>query len=97
QTLNLNWKVRELVGKYLNEMNVPDKYVDLMYSIAPNEVRWVTKDEFSSDLGGFIPEMKSLLASKCGEQTQSDAAAKCWTQTRSELSNEAWSKLYLKK
>jgi len=99
QTLNVNWKVRGLIKTYFDKMDVPDKYVDLMYSIAPNEVRWITKEEFSSDLGGFIPEMNSLLASKCGTQTpaQSDAALKCWTQTRSELSREAWTRMYAKK
>ena len=36
QDLDLTWRVRGAVKQYLEEMNVPDKYVDLIYSIPPN-------------------------------------------------------------
>ena len=69
QALNRNWQVRTLVQKYLVEMDVPGKYVDLIYSIPSNEVRWITQNEYESDLQGFIPEMKDWVGTKCNLQT----------------------------
>jgi hypothetical protein len=69
QALNRNWQVRTLVQKYLAEMDVPGKYVDLIYSIPSNEVRWITQDEYESDLQGFIPKMKDWVGTKCDLQT----------------------------
>ncbi len=56
---------RKRVENYLNEMNVPEKYVDLMFSVPHNEIRWITQDEFVSDLQGFIPEVRDLVDAKC--------------------------------
>jgi len=56
---------RKRVENYLNQMNVPEKYVDLMFSVPHNDIRWITQDEFVSDLQGFIPEVRDLIDAKC--------------------------------
>ncbi len=97
QTLNLNWQVRGLVKKYLEEMDVPDKYVDIMYSIPPNKLRMITQSEFDSDLRGFVPEMRERLHSKCGMPAgdQSIETVRCWMRVKAEISDEAWKKVFL--
>jgi hypothetical protein len=62
------WFVREMVKNYLKEMSVPDKYVDLVFSAAPNEIRLITQSEFDSDLQGFYPELRHVVAAKCDRQ-----------------------------
>ena len=96
QTINITWQVRALIKKYLEEMNVPDKYVDLMYAVPHNEVRWVTQSEFDSDIAGFVPDAKQWLAAKCQLRNKSDdlETRKCWTQFRTQLSTEAWTKVF---
>ena len=37
---------RNVIRLYLKKMNVPDKYLDLMYSVPTNELRWISQDEF---------------------------------------------------
>jgi hypothetical protein len=68
EVLQSNWFVREVVKNYLKEMSVPDKYVDLIFSVAPNEMRWITQSEFDSDLQGFYPELRHVVAAKCDRQ-----------------------------
>jgi hypothetical protein len=96
QATNLAWRVRGFVKKYLDDMNVPDKYVDLMYSVPPNEVRWISQSEFESDIEGFVPDAKRWLSTKCNLQTKDEAAEtrKCWMASKVQLSNEAWNKVF---
>ena len=74
QALNHTWRVRQLIQKYLADMNVPDKYIDLIYSVPFSEVHWVTQAEFDSDLQGLVPEAKEWVGAKClssgGQNTQ---------------------------
>jgi hypothetical protein len=52
-------------------MDVPDKYIDLIYAVPFNEVHWVTQKEFDSDFQGLVPEVKEWIGAKCtngGEQ-----------------------------
>jgi hypothetical protein len=57
--------VRNAIRLYLKKMNVPDKYLDLMYSMPPNELHWISQNEFDSDLKGYVPEAKGLLNARC--------------------------------
>lgn len=75
QELDLTWRVRATVKKYLKEMNVPDKYVDLIYSVPPNEVRWITQNEFDSDLQGFIPELGNWVGPQCNPRPSEENVA----------------------
>src|SRR5262249_565286 len=81
QATNRNWQVRKMVQGYLKEMDVPEKYVDLIYSIPPSEIRWFTQSEVDSDLQGSVPELKDWIAARCSpkakNQTLEPAAADC--------------------
>jgi hypothetical protein len=96
EATNLAWRVRAFVKKYLEDMNIPDKYVDLMYSVPPNEVRWISQSEFDSDIGGFVPDAKRLLSTKCNLQTKDEATEvrKCWMAYKVQLSTDAWNKVF---
>jgi hypothetical protein len=89
--------MRDTIKRYLEEMNVPNKYLDLMYSVPPNEVRWVTQNEFNADLKGYIPEVRALLDAKCNARLgtkQSNEMDRCIAQIKSELRVEAWRKIF---
>jgi hypothetical protein len=96
QSLNLTWQVRTEIKRYLKEMDVPDKYVDIIYSIPPNELRMITQSEYDTDLRGFVPEIKDKLSSSCGPQTfnRPNEAIKCWARIKTELSSEAWNRVF---
>lgn len=85
------------LNSYLEEMNVPNKYLELMYSVLPTEVRLITQTELNADLKGYIPEVRAMLDAKCnlsGRTEESTAAQKCVAQSRTELRNEAWKKIF---
>jgi len=106
QAINRNWQVRGLVQKYLKEMSVPEKYVDLIYSVPSDEIRWFTQAEIDTDFQGSIPELKDWIGAKCSPRTKSEKTihttgdstseiARCWIQVKSQLSNEAWDRVFL--
>lgn len=72
ESIILTWRVRDTVKIFLKEMDVPDKYIDLIYSVSPNELRWITQSEFDSDLQGFIPDLKGWVRAKCDSQTNEE-------------------------
>ena len=37
-----------------------------MYSVPKGKIRWIRNDEFESDFGGFIPELRDWVETKCG-------------------------------
>ena len=88
-----NNHMHELVKNYLKDMDVPEKYVDLMFSVPPNELRLITQDEFDSDLQGVIPEFRNLIDAKCDPRTNEDKL-KCRMQVQAELRAEAWHKVF---
>ena len=71
-----NANLRKLVEVYLRQMNVRIKYVDLMFSVPSNEVRWITQNELDSDLRGLIPDLKDMVAAKCAGSGTVGAAGK---------------------
>jgi hypothetical protein len=62
------WFVHETIKNYLRDMDVPDKYLDLIYSVPPTTLRWITQAEFDSDLQGFIPELNEWA--NCGQHAR---------------------------
>jgi hypothetical protein len=85
------------LNSYLEEMNVPNKYLELMYSVPPTEVRLITQTELNTDLKGYIPEVRAMLDAKCnpsGGTEESTAAQKCFAQSKTELRREAWKKVF---
>jgi hypothetical protein len=62
------WFVHETIKNYLKDMDVPDKYLDLIYSVPPTTLRWITQSEFDTDLQGFIPELNEWA--NCGQHAR---------------------------
>jgi hypothetical protein len=75
ETLVSNFMVRETAKKYLEEMDVPDKYLDLMFSVPPNEIRWITQKELDSDFRGFVPEFRDWVGAKCNPHSSHEKGA----------------------
>jgi hypothetical protein len=104
QVTNLDNRLHRAIENYLREMNVLVKYVDLMFSVSPSAMRWITQDELDSDLQGFIPALKDVVDAKCNSATAAApsnkeeialAAAnrqselvKCQIQVQTQLRNE---------
>jgi hypothetical protein len=89
--------MRNKLKRYFEDMNVPNKYLDLMYSVPPNEVRWVTQSEFNADLKGYIPEVQALLAAKCNARRgaeDSNEVHRCIAQVKTERRVEAWRRIF---
>ena len=57
-------RVKTTVENYLKEMNVPGRYVDLMFSVPRDKIRWLEKADVA-DLDGTIPELRDWLAARC--------------------------------
>jgi hypothetical protein len=90
-------EMRDKIKRYFEEMNVPNKYLEFMYSTPPNEVHWITQSEFDSDLKGYIPQVQALLDAKCNSRPaieQSSELRKCIIQTKTELRTEAWRTIF---
>jgi hypothetical protein len=83
-------EMRNKIKSYLAEMDVPDKYLTLMYSTSPNNVRWITQAEFNADLKGYIPQLRELLDVKCLGPNDRN----CIRQTKAQLRAEAWQKIF---
>ena len=82
-TKSTAWFIHETVKNYLRDMDVPDKYVGLIFSTPPNDVRWITQNEFDSDLRGFIPELKDWVGAKCDPYTSREKMISGVINTRS--------------
>jgi hypothetical protein len=78
-----DWFVRETIKNYLKDMDVPDKYVDLVFSVSPNELRLITQNELDSDLQGFIPELRGWVGAKCDPHTNGEKIISADLRTRS--------------
>jgi hypothetical protein len=63
-------QVRAIVETYLKEMGVPLKYVDLMFSIPKDQIRWITIEEYQVDFAGVISELDDWLDARCGNSAQ---------------------------
>src|SRR5262249_14629891 len=89
--------MRNKIKLYFEEMNVSNRYLDLMYSLPPNEVHWVTQTEFNTDLKGYVPGERALVEAKCNSQfweKQSKEIDRCVAQANAELRTEAWTKIF---
>ena len=90
-------ELRDKLKRYFEEMNVPNKYLDLMYSTPSNALYWITQTEFDSDLKGYVPELKALLQAKCNSRLGAEQGAelhKCIVQTKTESRIEAWRTIF---
>jgi hypothetical protein len=90
-------EMRGAIKIYLDKMNVPNKYLELIYSVPSNYVRWITQQEFDADLRGYIPEVRASLQAKCDmphEANKSGKAARCAGNVLTELRSDAWQKVF---
>ena len=83
--------VRNSLKLYLGRMNVPPRYLELMYSVPPDQVRWLTQEEFDQDLKGYISGVDDLLREKCAPSSDRSG---CVRRIRAELSEEGWHKIF---
>lgn len=60
-------KVRIVVEVFLQRMGVPSRYVDEMYRVPGEQMRWLTDDEIEADFRGFIPQVREWVKTQCGE------------------------------
>src|SRR5262249_6912798 len=77
QAITSATQVRVTVESYLKEMGVATKYVDLMFSIAKDHVRWINRDDFEADFQGFIPELSDWVAAQCYALKNVDKQVEC--------------------
>src|SRR5262249_7633282 len=90
-------EMRDKIKLYFEEMNVPSRYLDFMYSAPPNEVRWLPQNQFNSDVKGYAPEVRALLEARCTphfSEKQSKQIDSWLAQTNAELRFEAWNNLF---
>lgn len=66
--------LRTVVENYLKEMSVPAKYADLMFSVPKDQIRWIGRADFESDLEGFIPPLKDWIDARCDKRTNAEKA-----------------------
>jgi hypothetical protein len=87
--------MRNKIKLYFQEMNVPSKYLDLMFSVPSNQIHWLSQSEVDSELKGYIPEVQSLLDSKCrspGDDRSNEM--RCTAAVKNQLRAEAWRKIF---
>jgi hypothetical protein len=90
-------RIRGTVKHYFNEMDVPEKYLELMFSVPPNEMRWITREEFDSDFKGYIPRLRDEIIAKCDPHVSDESLIIDATKCKNEIEQpiEAWKKLFL--
>jgi hypothetical protein len=57
--------VRTVVELFLRRMGVPVRYVDEMYKMPSDRMRWITDEEIAADFTGFIPQVRVWVKSQC--------------------------------
>jgi hypothetical protein len=91
-------QVRALIEGYLKEMDVPEKYSDLMFSVPKEQIRWIGNVDFESDLEGFIPGLKDWINAQCEGRANlpSHDRSICEFDALSHLSRDAYLKEFRK-
>ena len=63
---------RTVVENYLRTMSVPARYVDEMFSVSRDDLKWVSNDDFEADFKGFIPELREWVDARCNKLTPTE-------------------------
>ena len=82
-----------VTGAYLNAMGVPPNYLVEMYSVPQPYIRWIRNDEFEKDFAGFIAELKSTVAARCGPTVPTEKHRTCDTKFQENLAFGAYKKM----
>lgn len=59
--------VKTTVELFLKRMGVPPGYLEEMYQVPKENVRWLTEDEIQADFQGFIPEVREWVRTQCAD------------------------------
>ncbi|MDQ6680024.1 MAG: hypothetical protein M3Y67_03545 [Pseudomonadota bacterium] len=62
--------VKALVERFFRKMGVPLHYVDEMYAVPKDQLRWLTEDEILADFHGFVPSVREWVRTQCGEDAE---------------------------
>jgi hypothetical protein len=52
------------IGKYLDEMEIPHRFIEVMTDTSSNDIRWLTRDQAISMSG--VPSIVEWIAATCG-------------------------------
>jgi hypothetical protein len=72
QAMSVVGASRRIVEAYLRDMSVPAKYVDEMFSIGSDEIKWIGADDFGTDFEGFIAELRDWVDAQCDKRTKEE-------------------------
>lgn len=59
-------RLNNYVANYLLKMGVPQDFIDRMFSISSDHVKWISRDEFYQIIGKMPPFFEELAIAKCG-------------------------------
>jgi hypothetical protein len=79
-------QARVTIETYLKAMDVPSKYAENMYSVPKGKILWVRNDEFETDFGGFIPELKGLVENRCPDSAAREKGKTTIDQSKADIS-----------
>jgi hypothetical protein len=95
-------QTRKGIADYFSAMDVPVKYTEEINAVPKTRMRWIRNDEFQSDFAGFVPELRTLENTRCGNgstaggrnnekhQDQTDVKEHCESELRDELAARAF-------
>jgi hypothetical protein len=70
QASSLYRQILKDIGAYLQDMEIPQRYIDAMTDTASNEIRWVTEKE--AEVMHEVPSITEWEAASCGRFTKSE-------------------------
>lgn len=62
--------VRAVVEYFVRRMGVPSRYVEEMYAMPSDRMRWITDEEIEADFKGFVPQVREWVKSQCGDEAE---------------------------
>jgi len=88
-------RARKVIADYFSAMDVPIKYTEEVDAVPRTKMRWIRNDEFQSDFAGFIPELRTLVKTKCGNgfnavDRNTQKQEQCESEVRSDLAVAAF-------
>lgn len=70
---NKHENIREYVSQYLKKMSVPIVYVDEMFKVDPNKVKWLSNEEIQKNFEGYIDSIKDWIKANCTRYTDQES------------------------
>jgi hypothetical protein len=73
EAMSDGYTTRKIVDSYLKEMSVPQSYSERMFSVSPDQVEWISEDEFQKDFEGVIPELRGWMTAKANSEIEKNS------------------------